>query len=87
MMGYCDGDQAIYVSPYNNLNEIPHVSDNIKSSWSSLWHEANDEFDAIFQKDSDLIHFADKMFYVWEGNLVEAYQQASLFGQGLADLS
>ena len=67
-MDYCDGDQAMYISPYNNLDEVLHVSDNIKASWSLLWQEANDEFDVILQKDSNLAQFANKTFYVWEGN-------------------
>ena len=37
VMGYRDGDRAMYVSPYNNLNEVLHVSDDIRASWSSLW--------------------------------------------------
>lgn len=65
---YRDGDRAMYVSSYNNLDEVLHVSNNIRSSWCSIWHEANDKFDAIFQKISDLVHFADKLFYVWAGN-------------------
>jgi hypothetical protein len=68
VMGYRDGDRAMYVSIYNNLDEVLHVSDDIKSSWSPLWQEANAEFDAILQRDADLASFVDKMFYVWEGN-------------------
>jgi len=37
VMGYRDGDRAIYVSLYHNLDEVLHVSDGIKSSWSPLW--------------------------------------------------
>lgn len=68
VMGYRDGDRALYVSAYNNLDEPLDVSDDIKSSWSPLWHEANAEFDAILQRDSDLACFVGKMFFVWEGN-------------------
>jgi hypothetical protein len=68
VMGYRDGDRAMYVSIYNNLDEVLHVSDDIKSSWSPLWQEANVEFDATLQRDPDLAIFVDKMFYVWEGN-------------------
>ena len=67
-MGYRGGDQAIYISPYNNLDEVLLVSDDIKASWSPLWQEANVGFDANLQRDFDLAHFVDKVFYVWEGN-------------------
>jgi hypothetical protein len=68
VMGYRDGDRAMYVSPYNNLNEVLSVSDDIKASWSPLWLEANEEFDAMLRADSVLAQFAGKMFFVWEGN-------------------
>ena len=68
VMGYRDGDRAMYVSPYNNLDEVLHVSEDIRASWSLLWQEANDEFDSILQNDSDLSHLVGKMFFVWEGN-------------------
>jgi hypothetical protein len=67
-MGYRDGDRAMYVSPYNNLDEVLHVSDDIRASWSSPWQEASDEFDFMLENDSDLVHFVGKMFFVWEGN-------------------
>ena len=68
VMGYRDGDRALYVSAYNNLDEQLHVSDDIQASWSTFWQEANEEFDTMLQNDSDLAHLAGKMFYVWEGN-------------------
>ena len=67
-MGYRDGDRAMYISPYNNLDEVLHVRDNIRASWSLLWHEANEEFDSMLQSDSDLAHLVGKMFFIWEGN-------------------
>jgi hypothetical protein len=68
VMGYRDGDRAMYVSPYNNVDEVLLVSEDIRASWSSYWQEANDEFDSMLQNDSDLSHLVGKMFYVWEGN-------------------
>ena len=68
VMGYRDGDRALYVSPFNNLNKVLHVSDDIQNSWSWLWKEANEEFDAMLQNDPVLEHLSSKMFYVWEGN-------------------
>jgi hypothetical protein len=32
VMGYRDGDRAMYVSPYNNLDEVLLVSDDIQAS-------------------------------------------------------
>ena len=68
VMGYREGDRALYVSPFNNLGEVLHVSDDILSSWSSLWQEANEEFDSMLRNDTNLAHLAGKMFFVWEGN-------------------
>ena len=68
VMGYRDGDRALYVSPYNNLEEVLFVIEDIMASWSSLWQEANEEFDAMLRNDSDLAHLAGKMFFVWKGN-------------------
>ena len=68
VMGYRDGDRAMYVSKHNNLDEDLNVTDDIKATWSPLWVEANAEFDAILQRDSDLAHLVGKMFFVWEGN-------------------
>ena len=68
VMGYRDGDRAMYVSIHNNLDEVLQVSDDIRASWNSYWKEANDEFDSMLEKDSDLSHLVGKMFFVWEGN-------------------
>jgi len=68
VMGYRDGDQAMYVSPYNNLDEDLLVSDVIKASWSPAWQEANDNFEEWLSKDPDFASLMGKMFYVWEGN-------------------
>ena len=68
VMDYHDGDRALYVSPYNNLDEVLDVSDDILASWCSLWQEANEKFNAMLRNDSDLAHLAGKMFHVWEGN-------------------
>jgi hypothetical protein len=32
VMGYRDNDRAMYVSPYNNLDEVLHVSNDIRAS-------------------------------------------------------
>jgi hypothetical protein len=68
VMGYRDGDRAMYISPYNNVDEVLPVSEDIRASWSSYWQEANDEFDSMLHNDSDICHLVGKMFYVWEGN-------------------
>ena len=68
VMGYRDGDRAMYVSPYNNLDEMLQVSDDIRESWDPYWQEANEEFESMLENDSDLAHLVGKMFFVWEGN-------------------
>ena len=68
VMDYRDSERAFYKSPYNNLEEILFVFDDIMASRSSSWQEANQEFDAMLQNDSDIVHLAGKMFFVCEGN-------------------
>ena len=68
VMGYRDGNRAMYVSPYNNLDEVLQVSDDIRESWDPYWQEANEEFESMLENDSDLAHLVGKMFFVWEGN-------------------
>ena len=67
-MGYRDGDRTLYVTPYNNLGEVLYVFDNIVAYWSSLWLDANEEFDVMIRADFVLAQFAGKMFFVREGN-------------------
>ena len=68
VMGYREGDRALYVSPFDNLDQDLDVSNAIQASWGPLWKDANSRFDAILEKDVDLAHLKGKMFYVWEGN-------------------
>jgi hypothetical protein len=63
-MNYRDEYRALYVSPYNTLNEVLHVSDDIGGFWSLLWQEAKDDFDDMLQNDSNLAHLSCKMFYM-----------------------
>ena len=63
-MGYRNGECALYAFLYNNLDEVFHVSNDSRASWSSLWQETNEEFDFMLQNDSDLTHLVGKMFFV-----------------------
>jgi len=36
VMSYRDGDRALYVSPYNNLDEFLHVFDDFQTSWNTF---------------------------------------------------
>ena len=67
VMGYRDGDRAIYVSIYDNLGHSVDVWETISSKWSDLWRQANEHFDS-FANDDDLASFVGKIFFVWEGN-------------------
>jgi hypothetical protein len=67
-MGYRDGDRAMYVSPYKNLDEVLPVTDEIRATWNLFWQLVNDDFDSMLRNDSDLSHLVGKMFFVWEGN-------------------
>ena len=64
-MDYRDGDRAMYVSPYNNLDEVLHVSEDIQASLRLYWHD----FDSMLQKASDLSHLVGKMFFRVGGEL------------------
>ena len=61
----------MYVSPYNNLDEVLYVSEDIRASLSLLWHEANDEFDSMLQNDSDLSHLVGKMFFLYGREIID----------------
>ena len=60
--------QNEFVMGYRNDDSGMFVFDDIRASRSSLWWEANEEFDSMLQNDSDLAHLVGKMFYVWKGN-------------------
>jgi hypothetical protein len=68
VMDYRDGDRAMYVSPYNNLDEVLPVTDEIRATWNLFWQQANDDFDSMLLNDSDLSHLVENMFFVWKGN-------------------
>jgi hypothetical protein len=68
VLGITFGEVCDNVSPYNNVDEVFYISDDIWASWSLLWQEANVEFDFMLQNDSNLAQFVGKMFFVWEGN-------------------
>jgi hypothetical protein len=88
VMGYHDGDRALYVSPYSNLDEVLYVSDDMKASRSSLWQEANIEFDVILKNDPDIFHLVGKMFFVWKGNhRLMVWEHGNIKVTGLAGLS
>jgi len=68
--GYRDGDQALYVSIYNDkeLDNTLDVSNEMINSWSPFWKDANARFESMLIRDPDLAHMSGKMFFVWEGN-------------------
>lgn len=66
--GYRDGDRVMYVSIYDNIDQMLDVDDDIYSFWSDLWKEASAKFDSELAFDADLAHMVGKMFFVWEGN-------------------
>ncbi len=66
--GYRDGDRVLYISIYNNEEKSSDVSEEVKSSWSPLWQNANEAFEEELRCDPDLVPLSGKMFFVWEGN-------------------
>ena len=43
--GYQEGIRAMYVSMYNNVDHDLDVFNDIFASWSSIWREANEDFE------------------------------------------
>jgi len=68
VMGYRDGDRALYESPFNNLGDEILVTEETKASWSAHWRDINDTFDDYLSDDPDLSFLQGKMLFVWEGN-------------------
>ena len=68
VMGYCEGDCAMYLSIYNDDNKVLDVSHDIVTSWSTYWKEANYKFEAKLADDLDLAPLSGKMFFWWDGN-------------------
>jgi hypothetical protein len=66
--GYDDADRALYVSIYNDKESSTDLTDDIRSSWSTHWQEANDLFESHLDSSDIFSQFRGKMFYVWDGN-------------------
>ena len=47
VMGYRDSDRTLYVSPFNNLDEVLPMSDAIMVPWSLLWQNINEKFNVM----------------------------------------
>ena len=67
-MRYQEGDRVIYVSAFNYVPVDLLVSPIFMTTWSSLWQDANVEFDVKLKDDPDLTHFCGKMFFIWEND-------------------
>jgi hypothetical protein len=58
----------LYVSVYNDISLEVNVTPQVKSTWSSYWHEASKKFDNLVEHDTELQILHGKMLFVWEGN-------------------
>ena len=54
----------MYVSIYNDADDVLDISEDITASWSDLWKEANSMFEDKLLMDNNLAHLSDKMFFV-----------------------
>jgi hypothetical protein len=54
-MGYREGKMAFYVSPQNWQGKIEPTT-NFVDSWSPLWKEKNEQFEAFLKVDLDICH-------------------------------
>lgn len=66
--GYNDGQGVFYVALQDNVGRIVDVSEAETKSWSKLWIEANEAFEAELEKEEAWRPFRGKMFHVWDGN-------------------
>jgi hypothetical protein len=66
--GYLERDLVLYVSIYNNEGHFEDVFDAILVARTSLWHDANDAFEAKIAPNLNLGPLMGKMFYIWKKN-------------------
>lgn len=54
-MGYKESERAFYVSPQNRQGKTEPMI-NFVDSWSLLWKEKNEQFEAVLKVDLDKCH-------------------------------
>jgi len=68
MNGYQDGNQVLYISPYNNFKKTMDITKEEIAKWSLHWQHVNEEFEKELMANDNLAQLRGKMFYVWDGN-------------------
>jgi hypothetical protein len=58
---------SVYVSPQNWQGETKSIV-NFAESWSLLWKQKNEKFEAFLKADANLSSLSRKLLYVWDGN-------------------
>ncbi len=58
---------SVYVSPQNWQGETKSMA-NFEKSWSLLWKQKNEEFEAFLKADAKLSFLSRKLLYVWDDN-------------------
>ena len=66
--GYRNGDRVFYIAATDSKEDFQFVDDEVCTSWSLNWTQANVVFE--FQMDSDptFTPYKNKMFFTWDGN-------------------
>lgn len=66
--GIRPGSGAFYVAATSHMGEETLVTEEMKSSWCSVWHILNSMFEAELSKHEETRDLSGKMFYVFDGN-------------------
>lgn len=66
--GYIDGDRSFYISLFDDFEKTCDISPEIKATWDSHWHSANEKFEEFLGSNPEYAGFSGKMFFVWDGN-------------------
>ncbi len=67
-MGYKEGDKVFYLSLMSQKDEEQDVSLH-NGTWDEHWVIENEQFQKVLHdEDLELVHFSNKMFFVWDKN-------------------
>ncbi len=66
-MGYREKNKVFYFSATNWKREEEDVILH-HDTWDEHWLLENERFEKLLQDDPNLVHFSNKMFFVWDEN-------------------
>lgn len=66
-MGYRKGNKVFYLFLMNQKGEEEEVALH-HDTWDEHYILENEKFDKLLQDDPNLMHFSNKMFFIWDEN-------------------